>query len=88
MYEKDESKYYFPLIRINLGISIIPHLLIKSLWLKDIDSSATSFELIYTTLCLPILLLISNYTPMAQASRLCRLFCSPLGGLAKQVIKD
>ncbi|MEQ8240028.1 MAG: hypothetical protein RIA69_12490 [Cyclobacteriaceae bacterium] len=63
MTESDETKYYGLLILINLGLATLPHLLIRPMWYNGVDSftNATTIELAYTALILPLSLVICNH---------------------------
>jgi hypothetical protein len=58
-----ERKYAGLFFLINLGFSIIPHLILHPLWMtQNIDNlNLTMFEILYTMFFLPIILLVANY---------------------------
>lgn len=55
--------YYWILIATNIGLAIIPHLLVRPIWFfrEDGSHNVTVIEMVYTALILPVLLIIFNY---------------------------
>lgn len=67
-----DIKYWFLIIILSYVPTISVHYIIRPLWYKGIDSysSATSFELLFTILVLPIYLIAINYFIARKFSKL------------------